>query len=122
MSFLRYSSDVSNPVSPVPPNIPTTILEVDTTNETNSHRKSNTQRNVRALDANIYRTASNSRYLHENYAKNPALNSIDVKLSDWLSRHNIDAVSRNIILAEQFSYENFIYDMEKSDLHRMGLR
>lgn len=48
--------------------------------------------------------------------------TIDTRLNDWLNACNIDVISRNIILAEQFTYDDFIYGMEKTDLYRIGLK
>ena len=46
----------------------------------------------------------------------------DQRLDDWLCRQNIDTVVRNTILNEEFSYEDFVYNMEKDDLIRIGLK
>ena len=46
----------------------------------------------------------------------------DQRLDDWLCRQNIDTVVRNTILNEEFSYEDFVYHMEKDDLIRIGLK
>lgn len=138
----RYFSDTSDrtnenaqSVSPVPPsqNIPTTIIEIDAaSNELSSHRKQNPQRNLLQVKPTFDTSTAkittpqnnnnNSRYIHENYTRNPATLSIDTRLNEWLIKHNIDAVSRNIILSESFSYEDFVYELEKTDLHRIGLK
>lgn len=47
---------------------------------------------------------------------------VDTRLNDWLNTTNIDAMSKTIILAEQFTYDDFIYGMEKTDLQRIGLK
>lgn len=46
----------------------------------------------------------------------------DLRLDEWLIKNNVDSVSRNIILNELFTYEDFIYEMEKEDLHQIGLK
>lgn len=46
----------------------------------------------------------------------------DVRLNDWLIRHSIDRDSRNMILNEDFTFEDFCLHMEKDDLLRIGLR
>lgn len=48
--------------------------------------------------------------------------STDSRLNDWLVKHHIDTVSRSVILAELFTFDDFVYGMEKSDLHRIGLK
>lgn len=49
-------------------------------------------------------------------------NLIDQKLNEWLIRSNIDQVSRNLILDSAFIYEDFLYEMTKNDLCRIGLK
>lgn len=46
----------------------------------------------------------------------------DVRLNDWLIRHSIDRDSRNMILNEDFTFDDFCLHMEKDDLLRIGLR
>lgn len=48
--------------------------------------------------------------------------SIDTRLNEFLQRHNIDLQSRSIIFAEEFSYEDFVYHLDKPDLLRIGLK
>lgn len=47
---------------------------------------------------------------------------IDSRLNEWLLRHNIDSTSRNIIFYEEFTYEDFMYNTDKTDLQRLGLK
>lgn len=47
---------------------------------------------------------------------------VDARLNDWLNAANMDPISKNAILAEQFTYDDFIYGMEKTDMHRIGLK
>lgn len=49
-------------------------------------------------------------------------NLIDQKLNEWLIRSNVDPVSRNLILDSAFIYEDFLYEMTKNDLCRIGLK
>lgn len=63
----------------------------------------------------------NGRRCHYHDGTNPTT-PIDAKLNDWLILNNIDKTSRDIILNEQFSYKDFLYYMEKADLHRIGLK
>ncbi|XP_013114614.2 mitogen-activated protein kinase kinase kinase 15 isoform X2 [Stomoxys calcitrans] len=53
---------------------------------------------------------------------NGGLQEVDEQLEEWLTRNDVDEVSKNIILNEGFSYEDFIYNMEKFDLMRLELR
>lgn len=46
----------------------------------------------------------------------------DARLNDWLIKNGIDLTSRNMILNEMFTYEDFVYEMEKVDLLRIGLK
>lgn len=49
-------------------------------------------------------------------------NLVDQKLNEWLIRCNVDPVSRNLILDSAFSYEDFLFEMTKEDLCRIGLK
>lgn len=53
---------------------------------------------------------------------NFGLHEIDEQLEQWLSQHDIDDYSKTLILNEGFTFEDFIYNMEKLDLMRLGLR
>ncbi|XP_055614714.1 mitogen-activated protein kinase kinase kinase 15 isoform X2 [Uranotaenia lowii] len=46
----------------------------------------------------------------------------DPRLEDWLLLHGFDAVVRNIVHGEEFSFEDFIYEMSQDDLRRIGLK
>jgi hypothetical protein len=46
----------------------------------------------------------------------------DLKLNDWLLRNGIDDDSRIYILNADFSYEDFLFESDKEDLRRIGLR
>lgn len=61
--------------------------------------------------------------------KNPQLKSphsarqmFDPKLTEWLCRHGIDEESRNAVGFADFAYEDFIYESDKDDIRRIGLR
>lgn len=61
--------------------------------------------------------------------KNPQLKSPfsarhchDAKVVDWLLRHGFDDESRNIVVMADFTYEDFIYESDKDDIRRIGLR
>lgn len=53
---------------------------------------------------------------------NFGLHEIDEQLEQWLAQHDIDEFSKSLILNEGFTFEDFIYNMEKLDLMRLGLR
>ncbi|XP_034487697.1 mitogen-activated protein kinase kinase kinase 15 isoform X2 [Drosophila innubila] len=53
---------------------------------------------------------------------NFGLHEIDEQLEQWLFQHDIDDFSKTLILNEGFTFEDFIYNMEKLDLMRLGLR
>lgn len=48
--------------------------------------------------------------------------STDLKLNDWLLRTGLDDDSRICILNAEFSYEDFLYETDKEDIRRIGLR
>lgn len=54
--------------------------------------------------------------------QNFGLHEIDEQLEQWLAQHDIDEFSKTLILNEGFTFEDFIYNMEKLDLMRLGLR
>lgn len=61
--------------------------------------------------------------------KNPQLKSPynarqshDLRLTDWLVRHGFDEDSRAAVLHGDFNYEDFIYETDKDDIRRIGLR
>lgn len=64
--------------------------------------------------------ANNIRRNDTYYRSHPTL--IDTRLNEFLIKLNIDATSRDIIFNEEFTYEDFIYDLEKADLLRIGLK
>lgn len=50
------------------------------------------------------------------------LHEVDEQLEQWLTQQDIDEFSKTLILNEGFTFEDFIYNMEKLDLMRLGLR
>lgn len=61
--------------------------------------------------------------------KNPQLkspfnarHSQDARVTDWLLRHGFDEESRAVVTSADFTYEDFIYESEKDDIRRIGLR
>lgn len=50
------------------------------------------------------------------------LHEVDEQLEQWLTQQEIDEFSKTLILNEGFTFEDFIYNMEKLDLMRLGLR
>lgn len=47
---------------------------------------------------------------------------LDARLNEWLVRHHVDSRSRNLIHLAEFSYEDFLYNLAKDDLLRIGLK
>lgn len=131
----RYFSDISesskNPqedmtpssISPIPTN--TNMSEVDSGNSKNVPRKLASHRSFfqNRCDSNRQPLANGKRlHIPNEYYLRSATTSIDSKLNDWLIRNNVDPISRNIIFAEDFTYEDFVYNLEKSDLLRLNLK
>lgn len=122
-------------LSPVPPNHPNHIggtgqTEVDgcspnnnnnNVNEANGHRKMNPRSLLPKLSPNPSRRNNLISDNYGHYARSPTT-SIDTRLNEWLIKHNIDITSKNIILGELYTYEDFVYELEKTDLHRIGLK
>lgn len=61
--------------------------------------------------------------------KNPQLKSPfnarqsqDARLIDWLVRNGFDGESLNFVANADFTYEDFIYESDKDDIRRIGLR
>lgn len=61
--------------------------------------------------------------------KNPQLKSphgarqmFDPKLTEWLCRHGIDEESRQTIGFADFTYEDLMYESDKDDVRRIGLK
>lgn len=48
--------------------------------------------------------------------------AIDARLNEFLSRINVTNNAKNIILNADFTYEDFVYEMDKEDLRRLGLK
>lgn len=48
--------------------------------------------------------------------------AIDARLNEFLSRINVSSTAKNIILNADFTYEDFVYEMDKEDLRRLGLK
>lgn len=61
--------------------------------------------------------------------KNPQLkspysarHSHDIRLTEWLIKHGFDEESRTFMTIADFSYEDFVYESDKDDIRRIGLR
>lgn len=48
--------------------------------------------------------------------------TLDDRLNNFLIGIQVDAASRNLILNSDFTYEDFVYEMDKDDLRRLGLK
>lgn len=46
----------------------------------------------------------------------------DFKLNDWLLRTGLDDDSRSYILSNDFCYEDFLFETDKEDIRRIGLK
>lgn len=68
------------------------------------------------------RPAPNANPRRQLAKHNFGLHEIDEQLEQWLAQHDIDEFSKTLILNEGFTFEDFIYNMEKLDLMRLGLR
>lgn len=121
--------------------IPHSITEVDAINNNNNSRtvEANAMRKAGLLsvspnqckpEAQLKISPTRRQQQHQQQpphhlqiSRDQAYSStIDTRLADWLTATNIDPISKNSILAEQFTYDDFIYGMEKTDLYRIGLR
>lgn len=102
--------------------IGTNTTEVDgnsqNTYDGNNHRR---MQPPQIIQPKFSPSACRRLHLNDNYARSPTA-SIDTRLNEWLIKNNIDTVSKNIILSELFTYEDFVYELEKRDLHRIGLK
>lgn len=100
-----------------------TVTEVDGCSP-NANDASGQQRRInhsRSTQSKLSPNTNRRLFVHENYTRSPT-SSVDARLHDWLGKHSIDNISRNIILGELFTYEDFVYELEKNDLHRIGLK
>lgn len=126
----RYFSDTSETnrpanepmsLSPTPVNsnhIGTNTTEVDGTSDGNNQRR---MQPPQIVQPKFSPSACRRLHLNDNYTRSPTA-SIDTRLDEWLIKNKIDTVSKNIILSELFTYEDFVYELEKRDLHRIGLK
>lgn len=63
-----------------------------------------------------------SRRAEQTPSPSASSGTIDLRLNEWLINNNIDSTSRTIILGELFTYNDFLFEMDKSDLQRIGLK
>lgn len=107
--------------------MPNSISEVDAINnnrnmEPNLPRKSGLLTCPNQCKADAQQKASPGKRLISGRDQTVTSIPVDIRLSDWLTVTNIDAISKTAILSEQFTYDDFIYGMEKTDLQRIGLK
>lgn len=135
MFVYSYSSDTSDlirnqneniSVSPIP-QFQSTITETDAINnnknaELNVSQKLSPYSNQHQHKFDVQYVTSTTRQRPNSNHDQTVSNSIDLRLNDWLTKHNIDSISKNIILTELFSYDDFIYEIDKADLYRVGLK
>lgn len=132
-----YFSDISDPPiikitgdqspSPQSPS-PQSVSEVDgvRVSSENLTRKQSIK-STKQLDSYRSGMGSNGGTRKINFACNEKpfsenLVHIDARLNEWLIKNCIDEISRNIILGEEFTYEDFVYDMTQTEMHRIGLK
>lgn len=113
-------------VSPIP-QMPNSICEVDAINnnrnmEPNLSRKSNLLTCPNQCKTDAQQKSSPGKRLISGRDQSATSIPIDARLNDWLNVTNIDPISKTAILSEQFTYDDFIYGMEKADLQRIGLK
>lgn len=131
----RMSTDDQSSISPTPPplsinnNLPTTTLHGATANEVDgcgvgaplNRRPISTKPNHIRSDS-VRSMSIGNRRIHDPFSRGNVTTSIDIRLNDWLIKHSVDLISRTMIFHEEFTYEDFVYDLDKHDLHRIGLK
>lgn len=137
---LRTGNDEQQPpsISPIPSqslnnnnnninNSSPTEVDSSPNNNNNNNRRiiSSTNKPYRCESIRSSFSANNQNRRH-NSLNDPFsrvnTTSIDIRLNEWLIKNNVDITSRTIIFNEEFTYEDFVYDLDKSDLHRIGLK
>ncbi|XP_063704413.1 mitogen-activated protein kinase kinase kinase 15 isoform X2 [Culicoides brevitarsis] len=93
----RNSNDAEEQVDPINNNVESITQETQT-------KKSGSNRRI-----TFYDDMENIR-------------TVDQKLQDFLNQIDINSNVRSIILHSDFTYEDFVYEMEKEDLRRLGLK
>ncbi|XP_053682272.1 mitogen-activated protein kinase kinase kinase 15 isoform X2 [Sabethes cyaneus] len=63
-----------------------------------------------------------ARAPQQDRARSTANQVLDARLDEWLVQNGFGAAIRDVIHGEDFSYEDFVYDMDQEDLRRIGLR
>lgn len=126
---LRAGTDDQQPssISPIPQplnnnnNNSSSTTEVDSSNSQNNHNRriiSSTKPYRSTFSVNNHRRHNS---INDPFSR-PSTTSIDLRLNEWLVKNNVDITTRTIIFNEEFSYEDFVYDLDKNDLHRIGLK
>lgn len=113
-------------VSPIP-QIQNSISEVDAINnnrnmESNLPRKSGLLTCSNQCKSEAQQKISPGKRLISDRDQSATSIPVDTRLNDWLNSSNIDPISKTAILSEHFTYDDFIYGMEKTDLQRIGLK
>lgn len=114
-------------MSPVPPSHHLAlspqlgVTEVDAINnnlEVSIPRRSHLSRSPRQeLNPPTSTSPIAAKHNHEPHPVSPC-----VRLNEWLIKQGIDQTSRTVILNEAFTFEDFVYEMQKEDLLRIGLK
>lgn len=129
----RMGTDEQSSISPTPPplsinnNSPTphgaTANEVDSSVGPPNRRPISYKPNhIRSDSCRSSLSTVANRRMHDSFMRGAATTSIDIRLNDWLIKHSVDLTSRTIIFNEEFTYEDFVYDLDKHELHRIGLK
>lgn len=136
--FFRYNSDISDQNRATPddllgsrePIIPDITVRKPTTQPTPQKSSIQHGSSIKFPSSNNNNNNSNlgggkriNFLQHDHYLDSQTSTiSIDTRLNEFLIKHGIDGRSRNIIFSEDFTYEDFVYDLERTDLLRIGLK
>ena len=127
--FVRYLSDTSDQyrgadeqqhlasVSPQPPTS-TSTNDITSTSNNNSTKLTSQQKPSGPKRINF----PHDNHLALNHQPRTQTSSFDTRLNEFLLKHNIDAQSRHLILSEDFNYETFVHDLDRTELWRIGLK
>lgn len=91
---------------------------------TSNASNTNNNNNQRRFPVTAARSPTRSRRLMIHAAQNNCemMSRCDTRLNEWLVARSVDTVSRNMIHMQDFSYEDFLYELAKDDLLRIGLK
>lgn len=127
---VRYFSDVSdrNPrdrsLSPNPTHQGLSEVDAINNNTTVQNTDPSATRKLGICRSPRQELCANAQRRRQEQSSSPSSSSasIDLQLNEWLIINNIDSTSRSIILGELFTFDDFLFEMDKSDLLRIGLK